>query len=90
MNLKSQIRIVTNAVPYIEKVAVALDRVDWEGVGMHIILFFEFGNKMAAKGKVLCHVEKNLKALGTFPRVALNNIKDFPEAFKPVRVGPIV
>ena len=29
-------------------------------------------------------MEKNLKALEKFPRVALNNIKDFPEAFKPV------
>ncbi len=39
---------------------------------------------MAAKGRTFCHVEKNLKALEKFPRVALNNIKDFPEAFKPV------
>jgi hypothetical protein len=41
---------------------------------------------MAAKGKAFCHVEKNLKALEKFPRVALNNIRDFPEAFKPVCV----
>ncbi len=39
---------------------------------------------MAAKGRTFCHVEKNLKALEKFPRVALNNIRDFPEAFKPV------
>ena len=41
---------------------------------------------MAAKGRTFCHVEKNLKALEEFPRVALNNIRDFPEAFKPVGV----
>ena len=40
--------------------------------------------KMAVKGSGLCHVEKNLRALEKFPRVALNNIRDFPEAFKPV------
>ena len=39
---------------------------------------------MAAKAKAFCHIEKNLKALEQFPRVALNNIRDFQEAFKPV------
>ena len=39
---------------------------------------------MATKGIVFCHVEKNLKALEKLPRVALNNIRDSPEAFKPV------
>ena len=36
-------------------------------------------NNMAA-----CHIKKNLAALRQFPRVALNNIRDLPEAFKPV------
>ena len=36
----------------------------------------DVGSKMAA-----CHVEKNLTALRRFPRVALNNIRDLPEAF---------
>lgn len=31
-----------------------------------------------------CHIRKNLAALRQFPRVALNNIRDLPEAFKPV------
>ena len=39
---------------------------------------------MASKARAVCHVEKNLKALEQFPRVALNNIRDFQEAFKPV------
>ena len=40
----------------------------------------EFGKtNMAA-----CHIRKNLAALRQFPRVALNNIRDLPEAFKPV------
>jgi len=30
-----------------------------------------------------CHIRKNLAALRQFPRVALNNIRDLPEAFKP-------
>ncbi|XP_028393961.1 uncharacterized protein LOC114518178 [Dendronephthya gigantea] len=38
---------------------------------------------MAVKGIAFCHVEKNLKALEKLPRVVLNNIRDFPEAFKP-------
>ena len=29
-----------------------------------------------------CHIRKNLAALRQFPRVALNNIRDLPEAFK--------
>jgi len=32
----------------------------------------------------VCHIRKNLAALRQFPRVALNNIRDLPEAFKPV------
>lgn len=47
-------------------------------------------NKMAAKGSVLCHVEKNLKALEKLPRVALDNIKDFPEAFRTVSTSVYV
>lgn len=39
-------------------------------------------SKMATKGTSVCHVAKNLKSLENFPRVALNNIKDFKEAFK--------
>lgn len=31
-----------------------------------------------------CHIRKNLLALRQFPRVALNNIRDLPEAFQPV------
>ena len=31
-----------------------------------------------------CHIRKNLATLRQFPRVALNNIRDLPEAFKPV------
>ena len=41
--------------------------------------------------RAYCHVEKNLKALEKFPRVALDNIRDFPEAFKPVGlIKPLV
>ena len=31
-----------------------------------------------------CHIRKNLAALRQFHRVALNSIRDLPEAFKPV------
>lgn len=30
----------------------------------------------------ICHIKKNLTALRQYPRVALNNIRDLPEAFK--------
>ena len=33
-----------------------------------------------------CHIRKNLLALRQFPRVALNNIRDLPEAFQQVGV----
>ena len=33
-----------------------------------------------------CHVKNNLTVLRQLPRVALNNIRDIPEAFKTVGV----
>ena len=40
-------------------------------------------NNMAAN-MAICHIKKNLTALRQYPRVALNNIRDLPEAFKAV------
>nr|XP_058957990.1 uncharacterized protein LOC131785169 [Pocillopora verrucosa] len=35
-----------------------------------------------AANMAICHIKKNLTALRQYPRVALNNIRDLPEAFK--------
>lgn len=42
-------------------------------------------NNMAAN-MAICHIKKNLTALRQYPRVALNNIRDLPEAFKAVGI----
>ena len=75
--------VVCGALSYIKNCRINISK-DFYFLPVQCLYSSVVDNKMATKGNVFCHVEKSLKALEKLPRVALNNIRDSPEAFKPV------